>query len=318
MVSLAKSRKIPTRKIKILPLPFASREHCEGSTSFALWLFASCTDFGFWGGTLFLGSWKALVPSYDFGAPVDEAGVVRPLFFLLRDVLKKHGATIPTGPLPTQPPVKAYGAVTMAESVTLWDALRLLQPRPVASPTVRGMEELGQGYGFILYTAPIPAYQRNMAPSVTMGGMRDRAQLFLNHVPHQVCGRPFGVVSVDDVVCSTAKAWDGPAPASQLDILVENLGRPTGGVEDAELSFRGIDRWVSVNAQSLGNWSISTLPLDNIASLAPAWRPVTKVSTVAKAAAAAGSQDHEILRYHVGRMLALMADSTITLRPLYR
>ena len=251
-------------------------DHCQGSTSFALWLFASCTDFGFWGGTLFLGEWKALVPSYDFGAPIDEAGVIRPLFYLLRDVLTKHGAAVPTGPLPAQPPVKAYGSVAMAEAVTLWDALPALQPHPVASPTVRSMEELGQGYGFVLYTAPIPAFQTSTSPSIIMGGMRDRAQLFLNHAPRQTCGRPLGEVSVDDVACGAALPWSGPGLPEQLDILVENLGRPTGGVEDAELSFRGIDRWVSVNSQSIGNWSISTLPLDNIAALAPVWKPVTK------------------------------------------
>ena len=76
-----------------------------GSTSFALWLFSSGTDFGFWGGTLFIGSWKQLLPSYDFGAPVDEAGVIRPLFYLLRDVLVKHGAVLPVAPLPESPPV---------------------------------------------------------------------------------------------------------------------------------------------------------------------------------------------------------------------
>ena len=142
-------------------------EHCGGSTSFALWLFAACTDFGWWGGVLELWSgasaWRALVPTYDFGAPVDESGVVRPLFYLLQDVLRKHGAVIPEGGLPPPPPCRGYGAVTMTESLLLWDALPSLLATtaltpggtPIASATVRTMEEIGQGYGLILYSAPI-------------------------------------------------------------------------------------------------------------------------------------------------------------------
>ena len=60
----------------------------QATTNFVVWLFASNTDFGFWGGTLFLGQWRSLVPSYDFGAPVDEAGKLRPLFYMMRDLLQ--------------------------------------------------------------------------------------------------------------------------------------------------------------------------------------------------------------------------------------
>jgi len=104
--------------------------------------------------------------------------------------------------------------------------------------------------------------------------MRDRAQLYLDRELHQICGRDPTIVDAD--ACSAPAARSGAGgPAAQLDILVENLGRPTGGVEDAELSWRGINRYVMVNTQSLGGWSISTLPLDNTAVLGPLYRPTT-------------------------------------------
>ena len=86
-----------------------------------------------------------LTPSYDFGAPVDEAGVVRPLFYALQKVLKAHGAVVPMLPVPAPPPVAAFGTVVMSEQMSLWDALEVLAPFPVLSPTVRTMEEIGQG-----------------------------------------------------------------------------------------------------------------------------------------------------------------------------
>ena len=247
-------------------------ERCGGSTSFALWLFTACTDFGFWGGVLFLGKWNALVPTYDFGAPVDEAGVVRPLFYILQDVLRKHGAVIPPGPgtgLPPPPPVTAYGKVTMSDSISLWDALpallstQKLAPNgtAIASPTVRTMEEIGQGLGYILYSAAIPAWLRTQNPSIVMAGMRDRAEVYLDRTLHQVCGRG---ATVDDESC-TAGVPAQTAQPQRLDILVENFGRVTGGFEDSQ-TFRGIGRWVSMNGQEMSQWAIAPLPLDNLDS----------------------------------------------------
>eukprot|EP00039_Didymoeca_costata_P032588 m.38438 g.38438 ORF g.38438 m.38438 type:complete len:754 (+) comp9436_c0_seq1:413-2674(+) len=244
-------------------------EHCGGNTSFALWLFAACTDFGFWGGTLWgyqSSTLTLLTPTYDFGAPVDEAGKIRPLFFLLRDVLKKHGAIIPSSPLPPAPPVYAYGQVVMNQTISLWDALQVLQPSPVVSPTVKTMEELGQGYGYILYSTQIPSFDTVGAVNVDIGGIRDRALVYFNHSLYQTCSRGN---TVDTTVCTS------PTPSARgknLDILVENQGRPTGGYIDVELTFRGISRHVALNGQLLGNWTIYPLPLNNTDSLKPIWK----------------------------------------------
>ena len=245
-------------------------EHCGGSTSFALWLFASCTDFGFWGGTLW--DYKSttmtlLTPSYDMGAPVDEAGVVRPSFHLLQQVLKKHGATV--GPLPPQPPVIAYGTVNMTRSVPLWAALAVLNPNPVRSSPVRTMEELGQGYGYILYTAPVPKYMAGHgAGGVELAGMRDRALVYLDRGPlYQTCHR---APTVDGVVCGAAATQS--IVHETIDILVENQGRVTGGLTGTELPWRGISRYAALQGQMLANWTITTLPLDNVEALLPLWR----------------------------------------------
>ena len=184
----------------------------EGSSppSFTLWLFNSQTDFGFVGGSLwFGGGMKWFVPSYDFGAPVDEAGVVRPLFYKLRDVLAKHGAVVPDKPLPLSPPVRDYGKLVMTETLSLFDALPLLAPHPVRSPTVLTMEEMGQGYGYALYSSRIPPWLQGRA--VTLGGMRDLANVYVDRELQQTCAR--GTTAVDEVVCHPVKPDVGTCPS---------------------------------------------------------------------------------------------------------
>jgi len=179
----------------------------EGSSppSFTLWLFNSQTDFGFMGSSLHFdspgstsGQFKWFVPSYDFGAPVDEAGLVRPLFYQLRAVLAKHGAKVPPPgtPLPPSPPVRDYGRVIMGESLSLFEALPLLAPHPVRSPTVLTMEETGQGYGYSLYSTTIPPWLRTTP--VLLGGMRDFAGVFVARRLQQTCAHG---AALDDVVC---------------------------------------------------------------------------------------------------------------------
>ena len=143
-----------------------------------------------------------------------------PLFSDL-NMPQKHGASV--GPVPPNPPVADYGVVKMTETVTIWDALEVLAPAPIQSPTVKTMEELDQvrsikysnlyrrcmlfqflpvflqGYGYIMYSARLPnetGADADGLANVALGGMRDRALIFLDEHLHQICGR--GALPDDD------------------------------------------------------------------------------------------------------------------------
>lgn len=92
---------------------------------------------------------------------VAESGVVRPQYAKLQAVLAKHGAVVGSGPPPAPPPVAAFPPITMRQALPLLDAavLAALTPQPIASPTPRGMEELGIGYGYALYSTTLPEPQ---------------------------------------------------------------------------------------------------------------------------------------------------------------
>lgn len=192
------------------------------NASFTLWLFAGVTDFGFQGGSVQGGQF--LTPSYDFGSPVTESGALRPQYAKLQQVLAKHGASVGSGPASTPPPVAAFPPVAMTAVLPLLNTavLAALTPHPIASATPRGMEELGIGYGFALYSTTLPQPQAsNKNVGIALGGMHDRALVILDKQPKLLCEGSYGV-------CGSASCGPVPAPANGTD-----AGCPAGYTEHA-------------------------------------------------------------------------------------
>ena len=195
------------------------------NASFTLWLFSGVTDFGFQGGNVQGANY--LTPSYDFGAPVTESGALRPQYAKLQAVLAKHGATVGSGPPPSPPPVTAFPPVTMTQALPLLDTavLAALTPQPIASPTPRGMEELGIGYGYALYSTTLPEPQASNKNNVgiALGGMHDRALVMIEKVPKLVCEGAYQI-------CGGAAC--GPVPAAP-NATAAGDGCPHGYTEHA-------------------------------------------------------------------------------------
>lgn len=201
----------PSNSIDIAPVVDAmlSKNDTAGvafNASFTLWLFAGVTDFGFQGGSTQRVNY--LTPSYDFGSPVTESGVLRPQYAKLQTVLAKHGALVGSGPPPPPPPVASFPLITMTEVLPLLDTAVLagLAPQPIVSATPRGMEELGIGYGYALYTTTVPEPQAsNKNVGISLAGMHDRALIVLDKEPKLLCEGSFQV-------CGSASCGPVPTP----------------------------------------------------------------------------------------------------------
>jgi hypothetical protein len=94
----------------------------------------------------------------------------------LQVVLAKHGARVGAGPPPTPPAVAAFPPITTTQVLPLLDTavLAALTPHPIASATPRGMEELGIGYGYALYSTTLPepqASRQNVTIALVRGGV---------------------------------------------------------------------------------------------------------------------------------------------------
>lgn len=84
--------------------------------------------------------------SYDYNAPIDEAGRPTPKYFKFRDMIADHTG-VASVPMPQNIPVVAVPEFPLSESAPLWKNL----PRPVFVKRPRSMETFGQSYGYIVY-----------------------------------------------------------------------------------------------------------------------------------------------------------------------
>lgn len=220
------------------------------------------TNFGWYNGANHDGaSYQPTVTSYDYDAPVGEAGELTAKFRLFRDVIARH-----TGQQPPAPPAPAKRAVPQRAVphgiATLADQLDVLST-PVLRTWPEPMEAFGQSYGFIHYRTRISG-PRPVA-DLRIDGLADRAQIFLD-------GTPVGVLERN--APEAALPVTVTAESAVLDVLVENQGRINYGPLLADR--KGISGGVRLDGQYLFGWEIRTLPLDDLDRLrfhAPGARP---------------------------------------------
>lgn len=228
-------------------------EILSAGASVNLYMAHGGTNFGFMNGANVDGGvYRATVTSYDYAAPLDEAGDPTPRYVVLREVIGRH-VPLPDVPLPPPSRKQAYGPVALTESVSLFDALDSLSERHT-SPFPQAMEAFDQAYGFILYRTRVSG-PRSPAP-LTVRHVRDRVQVFADGVEVGILEREFPERGLDLAV---------PAEGQALDLLVENMGRVNFGPD--LLDRKGIAEGALLGGQYLADWDIYPLPLDDLSRL---------------------------------------------------
>ena len=213
--------------------------------SFNLYMAEGGTSFGWMNGANSDGhTYEPDTTSYDYDAPIDERGVLRPKYFAFRDLIMKA-----TGIMPAQPPVPipamTYPISSTPESASLWANL----PQALHADTPLSMEDVGQAYGYILYTTPL----RGAAAGATLdlSVVHDYAEVYLDHQRIGTMDRRLGQHSM------LLPAVPGSA---ELEVLVENTGRVN--YTRAMLGERkGIIGHVMLGGTELRNWAIFSLPM---------------------------------------------------------
>uniref|UniRef100_A0A667Y269 Beta-galactosidase n=1 Tax=Myripristis murdjan TaxID=586833 RepID=A0A667Y269_9TELE len=157
-----------------------------------LYMFIGGTNFEYWNGA---NSPYAPQPtSYDYDAPLTEAGDLTEKYFAIKEVIKMH-RKIPEGPVPPTTPKYAYGAVKMKKA-----------------------------FGFVLYRTKLPVNCSTPTPlSSPLNGVHDRAYV-------SVDGVAVGILERNKVLTVNVTGKAG----NLVDILVENMGRINygGGIND--------------------------------------------------------------------------------------
>ncbi|NMA96423.1 MAG: beta-galactosidase [Clostridiales bacterium] len=213
------------------------------------YMFHGGTNFGFMNGANHGDGYEPTVSSYDYDAPLSEAGDPTPKYFAVRDVIKKHYG-LPDIEVPKPLPKKAYGKVELTKSVALFDCLNVIGKK-YESHSPLTMEEVDQNYGFILYRTNVTGPREN-AP-IILQEVRDRALVFKDK-------ENIGTIYRNDKESNVT--MDVPKEGAQLDVLVENMGRVNYGPEMPDR--KGVTKGIRFGYQYLYNWDIYTLELDNI------------------------------------------------------
>jgi beta-galactosidase len=200
---------------------------------------ANCYDTGYY---------EPQISSYDYDAPLDEAGNATDKFMKFRQVIQKHlpaNAMLPD--VPAAKPSITIPAIHFTETTNLSSIL----PKPIHAEMPMTFEALHQPYGFVLYRTK---QKGGTGGVLSVKELRDYGIIFVN-------GKKIGVL--DRRVKQDSITVDLPAGEATIDILVENLGRINFGPNLLK-NNKGITTSVSLNGKVLKGWDMYSLPFQNI------------------------------------------------------
>lgn len=219
--------------------------------SINLYMFHGGTNFGFTSGANYTRAMpiEPSMTSYDYDAPLSEAGWPTQKYYALRDVIRRHVSyAIPDVPdsLPviTVPPIHLTAVNDLAGMLD--------RVTPVNSSQPMSFADLDQSSGYVLYRH---RFDRAMSGVLAVNGLRDYAVVFVNG--HRVA-------TLDRRTKNFSSPVDVPA-GGRLDILVENMGRINYG--SALVSDRkGIIQPVTIDSTEITGWSMYRLPFSSVPS----------------------------------------------------
>ena len=201
------------------------------------------TNFGLTSGANDKGVYRPTITSYDYDAPLDEAGHPTLKYHAFREVISRY-ATVPDD-------VPASGTAAPETSAALGSPLRLLaDPWGVWSehsdmPTLDALDAR-----LVLFRTEVSAGDPVL---LTVGEVRDRAYVFLD-------GAPVGVLDRERHDRALMLPRGG-----RLEILVEDQGRVNYGQRIGEP--KGLIGPVRLDGVELTEWSACVIDLDAVPAL---------------------------------------------------
>jgi beta-galactosidase len=183
------------------------------------------------------------ISSYDYDAPLDEAGNATDKFMKFREVIAANLPAVPKAkPSITTPFVK------FTSSNTIFDYLK----SPVSNAKPLTFEDLNQAYGFVMYRTTMNGSGGRKLLKIK--DLRDYGIVFVN-------GKQVG--ALDRRLYQDSLMVNLPKGKVQIDILVENMGRINFGPYLLK-NKKGITDKVLLGGVELKNWQMYKLPFNNI------------------------------------------------------
>ena len=228
----------------------------NGDVSFNYYMVHGGTNFGFTSGANYDGNHDIQpdLTTYDYDAPISEAGWVTTKYTALRNnLIGKVAYTVPEPP--AQIPVIEIPSIklTKVEDALAWGDRN--EPAPVFNSQPMTFEELGQGYGYVTYTHYC---KQAMSGLLNIPGLRDYAVVYVD-------GNKIG--ELNRYYKRYALSVNIPAN-SLLEIVVENMGRINYGAEIVR-NTKGIISGVTIGGTPITDWQMIRMPMSEMPVLSP-------------------------------------------------
>ncbi|HWA28123.1 MAG TPA: beta-galactosidase [Lacunisphaera sp.] len=229
----------------------------EKKVSFCYYMFHGGTTYGFFNGT---NEYLPVQTSYDYSAPVDEAGRTTPKYHALRPLLASRLGVAPP-PVPAEPAVVTLPPIHLAPAQAL---LETLPRRGRQSEAPLAMESLDQAYGAVVYRKRFP---HGLKGTLELRDALDYAIVLVNG---RDVGRIFRGYGIDQNKVELNES--GPVT---LDIFVYNLGRISVIVSERTQSRarKGLIGGAWLDGVALTDWENFSLPLEKLPRFKPSSRP---------------------------------------------
>ncbi|CAN8004534.1 unnamed protein product [Ixodes hexagonus] len=235
-------------------------EILQFNASVNFYMFHGGTNFGFTNGN----NPPPQPTSYDYGAPLSEAGDPTSVYYKIRNITSKY-LPLPSGKPPVPAPKLNLGTVELTTSMSLEEIMNFFRSHGYLNSTNSlyplSFEELGQAFGYVVYTTTI--HFQPTSPSVLkVSGIKDRGYVYTKSTR--------AVLSKDQFVYSVPVIAQ---KGENLTIIVENTGRINYGPLNKD--FKGIVSNVTLGGKCLTNWTMEGVPLTRLEQLSLLSKPLT-------------------------------------------
>lgn len=231
-----------------------TEKYLENDVSFNVYMVHGGTNFGFTSGANYdkKHDIQPDLTSYDYDAPISEAGWVTPKYDSIRNVIKKYVSY----PVPEAPAAYPLIEIPAIQLTKVADVLGLASEMDkVESTTPLTFEQLNQGYGYVLYSRH---FNQPTSGKLEIPGLRDYATIYVDGEKVGELNRYYKNYSMDIEIPFNAT----------LEILVENMGRINYGPEIVN-NTKGIISPVTINGTEItDNWEMVKLPMSEVPDFA--------------------------------------------------
>jgi beta-galactosidase len=238
----------PHPKVDASRIARKTEEYLQNDVSFNFYMVHGGTNFGFTAGANYNNDHDIQpdLTSYDYDAPISEAGWVTPKYDSIRNVIKKYVSYQVPEP-PKAIPLIEIPSIALNKVAGIFQYSGTLPKVQNSQPLT--FEQLNQPYGYVLYERN---FNQPISGTLEITGLRDYAVVYVNGKQIGELNRYFKNYSMEIDIPFNSK----------LSILVENMGRINYG---AQIIFnnKGIISPVMINGMEIeGDWEMTQLPMD--------------------------------------------------------